>query len=104
MSYEYRLMLSGSGSAQRVLERLKASEACSEAGRDEVCLKDRRLNTLAAYDMRLMNEDGRSLWLEVNFRSAELFRLVEAALDGLPCRCLEDGDPDDEVALVTALA
>lgn len=103
MSYEYRLVFVDSTSAQHVMDVLKASAACSKAQGPEVCLKDRDLKTLADYDVRLTKEDEKSLWLEVNFRSSDLYRLLQEALSGRPVRCFEDGDQDDEVTLQEAL-
>ncbi|SIO72264.1 hypothetical protein SAMN05444172_8654 [Burkholderia sp. GAS332] len=103
MSYEYRLVFVDTSSAQQVMDVLKASAACVKAQGREVCLKDRDLKALSDYDIRLTKEDEKSLWLEVNFRSPDLYRLLQEALDGRSVRCFEDGDQDDEVTLEEAL-
>jgi len=103
MSYEYRLVFPDSTSANRAMEALMASAACVGAQCDRVLLKDRQLNTLAEYDIRLTKEGQNSLWLEVNFRSVDLLLLLETTFAGLSVQCFEDGDPQDEVTLESAL-
>ncbi|WP_454722736.1 MULTISPECIES: hypothetical protein [Cupriavidus] len=102
MSYEYRLVFDDAASAQLVIDSLKSSGACVKAQAQEVCLKDRDLQTLAGYDARLTKESDRVLWLEVNFRSPNLYNLVQEALNSRVVRCFEDGDWDDEVTLKQA--
>lgn len=51
---------------------------------------------------RMTQESDRSLWLEVNFRSLSLCKLVQGALSGRVVGCFEDGDLDDEVTLKEA--
>ena len=102
MSYEYRLVFDDAASAQHVMDSLKSNDACIKAQALEVCLKDRELQTLAEYDARLIQEGDRSLWLEVNFRSLNLYNLVQGALSGRVVKCFEDGDWDDEVTLKEA--
>ncbi|WP_071769659.1 hypothetical protein [Burkholderia ubonensis] len=103
MSYEYRLVFDDAASAQHVMDSLKSSDACVKVQALEVCLKDRELQTLAEYDARLTQEDDRSIWLEVNFRSPNLYNLVRGALSGRIVRCFEDGDWGDEVTLKQAI-
>ncbi|RQR42334.1 hypothetical protein DIE22_02060 [Burkholderia sp. Bp9142] len=102
MSYEYRLVFDDAASAQLVIDSLKSSDACVKAQAQEVCLKDRDLQTLAEYDARLTKESDRALRLEVNFRSPNLYNLVQGALSSRVVRCFEDGDWDDEVTLKEA--
>lgn len=103
MSHEYRLVLSHPSSVQGIMEALKASSACIGTRFDEVLLKDRRLASLATYDIRLIKEEGETLWLEVNFGSFDLLQLLEDAFAGDSVRCFEDGDLHDEVSLGAAL-
>ena len=102
MSYEYRLIFADASTAQRLMEELKTSDACVGTLEDDVSLKDRGLGSAAKYDVRLKCEDAKSIWLEVNFRSPSLYRLVHETLDGATVRCFEDGDLDDEVTLKEA--
>jgi hypothetical protein len=102
MSYEYRLVFDDGASAQDALDALRSSDACVKSHEQDVCLKDRELSTLAEYDVRLTRENEQLLWLEINFRSLNLYHLVQEALNGRVFRCLEDGDSDDEVTLKEA--
>ncbi|WP_233830156.1 hypothetical protein [Paraburkholderia sp. ZP32-5] len=102
MSYEYRLIFTDVSSARHVMDVLRASAACIRGQGQEICLKDSELKSSAEYDACLMQEDEKSLWLKVNFRSPCLYRLLQDALEGRPVRCFEDGDIDDEVTLKEA--
>jgi ribosomal protein S6 len=103
MSYEYRLLFADASSAQQVTDVLKASAACVTAQGREVCLKDWGLKTFADYDIKLTKEDEKTLWLEVNFRSRDLYRLLQEALNDRLVKCFEDDDLDDGVTLKEAL-
>lgn len=102
MSYECRLVFDDADSVQYVINSLKSSDACIKTQEQGVCLKDRELQTLAEYDVRLIQENDRSLWLEVNFRSLNLYNLMQEALGSGVVRCFEDGELDDEVTLKDA--
>jgi len=102
MSYEYRLIFTDASSARYVMDVLKASTAYIKGQGQEICLKDTELKSSADYDARLIEEDETSFWLEVNFRSPCLYRLLENALGGRPIRCFENGDIDDDVTLKEA--
>lgn len=102
MSYEYRLVFDDADSVQHVIDLLKSSDACIKTQVQGVCLKDRELQTLAEYDVRLTKENDRSLWLEVNFKSLNLYNSVREVLGSRRVRCFEDGDLDDEVTLKDA--
>jgi hypothetical protein len=102
MSHEYKLVFLDDLTAQRVMDSLKASESCVRADHEFVYLKDRISITNAVYDARLSYDEGCSLWLEVNFKSLSLYDLVRAALDDKPCKCLSDGELDEEVELSEA--
>ncbi len=99
MSYEYKLIFHDSSTAQHVIDVVKASSACVRAEVGDLYLKDLSLNSSRAYDTRLIYGDDKSLWLQVNFQSAELYALLKTALNGRNFRCLEDGDEDEEVGL-----
>ncbi|WP_153787806.1 hypothetical protein [Pseudomonas sp. EMN2] len=99
MSYEYRLVFDDPAALQRVIERLRTSQTHVEESEGVVCLKDQKQSTLAVYDVRLTRLDSLSAWLEVNFRSLELYELFSTSLAGANVRCFEDGDFDDEVTL-----
>jgi hypothetical protein len=102
MSYEYRLVFDDGDSAQHAIDALRLSDACVRSHAQDVYLKDQGLNTLAEYDVRLMREGDQSLWLEINFRSINLYNLVQEALSSAVFRCFEDGDWDDETTLKEA--
>lgn len=102
MSYEYRLIFTDTSTVQRLMDKLKTSDACVGSRENDVSLKDRGLGSAAKYDVRLKCEDAKSIWLEVNFRSPSLYRLIHEALHGASVRCFEDGDLDDEVTLKEA--
>jgi len=102
MSYEYRLIFNDASSARHVMDVLKASTAYVKGQGQEICLKDIELKSSADYDARLIEEDETSFWLEVNFRSPSLYRLLQNALEGRPVRCFENGDIDDDVTLKEA--
>ncbi|MBX8514912.1 hypothetical protein K5D69_09415 [Pseudomonas cichorii] len=99
MSYEYRLVFDDATTAQHVIGVVEASSACIRAESGDVYLKDKFLNSRAEYDARLTYEGKTSLWLQVNFKSMDLYALVQKALSGRHFRCLEDGDEGDEVEL-----
>lgn len=99
MSYEFRLVFEDSFSARNVLDSVKTSTACIGAAGECICLKELSVNSEAAYDVRLTLEDSNSLWLEVGFRSPNLYELLKAAIDTKQYRCLEGGEQDDEVPL-----
>ncbi|MGJ7535944.1 MULTISPECIES: hypothetical protein [unclassified Variovorax] len=99
MSYEYRLVFDDEFLMQRVIDSLKSSDAYIKSQEQEICLKDRLLQSAAEYDARLILESNFSMWLEVNFRSMKLYDLVRNALHGEAVRCYEDGDLDCEVSL-----
>lgn len=102
MSYEYRIIFTDAPTVRRLMEELKTSDACVGSRANDVSLKDRGLGSAAKYDVRLKCEDEKSVWLEVNFRSPTLYRLVHETLRGASVRCFEDGDLDDEVTLKEA--
>ncbi|VVP99300.1 hypothetical protein PS925_02143 [Pseudomonas fluorescens] len=99
MSYEYKLLFDDSFIAQHLIDVVKTSSACVRAEEGDLYLKDYSLNSSGAYDARLINGSDGSLWLQVNFQSAELYALLKTALNGRNFRCLEDGDEDEEVGL-----
>ncbi|MEX6667490.1 hypothetical protein [Pseudomonas sp. W2-17] len=102
MSHEYRLVFSSDLTAQRIMDSLKASESCVRADQEFLYLKDQNSKTVADYDARLSHDDDSTLWLEVNFKSSALHDLVRAALDNKPCKCLSEGDVNEEVELSEA--
>jgi len=102
MSYEYRLLLDSTISAQHFMNSLMVSEACVKAQAREVYLKDQELQTPAEYDARLIQEGNQSIWMEINLKSVNLYRLIHSSLSGGVVRCYEDGDLDDEVSLKEA--
>lgn len=102
MSYEYRLVFDGTILAQDVIKSLILSEACVKAQAREVYLKDQELKTPAEYDARLIQEGDQSIWMEINLKSVNLYKLVYSSLSGGVVRCYEDGDLDDEVSLKEA--
>ncbi|MFP3458650.1 hypothetical protein R0J89_20585, partial [Psychrobacter sp. SIMBA_152] len=77
MSYEYRLVFDDAASAQLVIDSLKSSDACVKAQAQEVCLKDRGLQTLAEYDARLTKESDRALWLKINLGPTNLYNELQ---------------------------
>ncbi|MDH0730573.1 hypothetical protein N5F23_20995 [Pseudomonas sichuanensis] len=99
MSYEYSLVFDDPSALQRVIERLRTSQAHVEEGEGVVCLKDQKQSTLAVYDVRFTRFESFSAWLEVNFSSLELYELFSTSLAGSNVRCFEDGNLDDEVTL-----
>jgi hypothetical protein len=99
MSHEYKLVFDDNSTAQHVIDIVKASSACVRSGDGDLYLKDHSLNSSGAYDTRLIYGDDESLWLQVNFQSAELYALFKTALNGRNFRCLEDGGEDEEVGL-----
>ncbi|MBK3463845.1 hypothetical protein [Pseudomonas sp. MF6776] len=99
MSYEYKLVFGDSSTAQHVIDEVKESSSCVRSHNGDLYLKDHSLNSSGDYDARLIYEDERSLWLQVNFQSAALYALLKAALDGRDFRCFEDGGEDEEVDL-----
>ncbi|WP_080419204.1 hypothetical protein [Burkholderia ubonensis] len=102
MSRQYKLVFGDSDVMWHVIDSLKSSDACIKAQAQGVCLKNRELQTLAEYDVRLIQDGDRSVWLEVNFRSPNLCNLMQEALGNAVVRCFEDGDFDDEVTLKDA--
>ncbi|MGU7773980.1 hypothetical protein ACV229_27845 [Burkholderia sp. MR1-5-21] len=99
MSYEYRLIFDNAASGQHVMDSLKSSDACVKVQAQEILLKGREMQALAEYDARLLKEGDLSLWMDVNFKSLNLYNLVQGALSGRVVGCFEDGDLDDEVTL-----
>lgn len=99
MSYEYKLVFDDSFTAQHVIDEVGASSACVRAEKGDLYLKDHSLNSSGDYDARLIYGDEKSLWLQVNFQSAELYAVVQKALSGRSFKCLEDGEEDDDVGL-----
>lgn len=99
MSYEYNLVFDGPAALQRVIEKLRTSQAYVGEGDGAIWLKDQKQSTLAVYDVRLTKLDSLSAWLEVNFRSLNLHELFDDSLAGANLRCFEDGDFDDEMTL-----
>lgn len=99
MSYEYKLVFDDIFTAQHVIDVVKASSAFVWAEDGELYLKHHSLNSSSAYDARLIYVDDGSLWLQVNFQSAELYALFKTALKGRNFRCLEDGGENEEVGL-----
>lgn len=102
MSHEYRLVFRDDLTAQRVMDSLRVSESCVRADHEFVYLKDRISMTNAIYDARLSHDESCSLWLEVNFKSQSLYDLVRETLEDKQCKCLSDGEPDEEVELYEA--
>ena len=103
MSHEYRLVLADEEACRHVIEIVKSSAFCVEYNGGSVYLKDWGITNGAPYEVRVIQEDGCSLWLQVNIRSQVFYDLLKAALGDEPYRCLEDGDLDDEVSLHDAL-
>ncbi len=99
MSYEFRLVFENSLSARHVLDSVKTSTACIGAAGESIYLKELSVKSEATYDVRLTLEDSNSLWLEVGFRSPNLYELLRAAVGTKQYRCLEGGEQDDEVSL-----
>lgn len=99
MSYEYKLVLDDNSTARHVIDVIESSSACVYAEDGDLYLKDYSLNSSGAYDARLIYGDDESLWLQVNFQSAELYTLFKTALKGRNFRCLEDGGENEEVGL-----
>ncbi|MFJ2480762.1 hypothetical protein ACIOWE_10840 [Pseudomonas sp. NPDC087598] len=99
MSYEYKLVLDDSSTAQLVIDVIKSSSACIYAEDGDFYLKDHSLNSSSTYDARLIYVDDGSLWLQVNFQSAELYGLFKKAFNGRNFRCLEGEGDDEEVGL-----
>ncbi|MBA0175377.1 hypothetical protein [Pectobacterium carotovorum] len=99
MSYEYKLVFDNASAAQDVMRTIKRSETCIRAENSDVYLKDKSLNNCAEYDIRLIDEDDGSLWLQVNVKSVDLYALVRETLSGKPFKCFEDGDAESEVEL-----
>lgn len=99
MSYEFRLVFADSLSARNVLESVKSSTAYIGAAGECIYLKELSVKSEAPYDVRLILEGPNSLWLEVGFRSPNLYELLRAAVGTKQYRCLEGGDQDDEVPL-----
>ncbi|GKX46874.1 hypothetical protein [Pectobacterium carotovorum] len=99
MSYEYKLVFDNASAAQDVMRTIKRSETCIRAENGDVYLKDKSLNNCAEYDIRLIDEDDGSLWLQVNVKSVDLYALVRETLSGKPFKCFEDGDAESEVEL-----
>lgn len=102
MSYEYRLVFAGATAMRRVMDALAGDAACVAAHGAELWLKDPALCSEADYDVRLMRESERSLWLQVNVRSDHLHARLCDALGGASVLCLEDGDDREEVTLGAA--
>ncbi|MDG0799767.1 hypothetical protein [Pectobacterium polaris] len=102
MSYEYQLVFDDASTAQHVISTIKRSEACIRAENGDVYLKDKSLNNRAEYDVRLINEDDGSLWLQVNVKSVDLYALMRETLSEKSFKCFEDGDTEDEVELSEA--
>ncbi|MDX6916041.1 hypothetical protein R9X49_13080 [Pectobacterium carotovorum] len=102
MSYEYKLVFDDASTAQHVISTIKRSEACIRAENGDVYLKDKSLNNRAEYDIRLIDEDDGSLWLQVNVKSVDLYALMRETLSGKSFKCFEDGDTEDEVELSEA--
>jgi antitoxin component YwqK of YwqJK toxin-antitoxin module len=99
MGHEYRLIFDNASLMSSFIDSLKSSEACIKAREREVYLKDQFLKTVAEYDAKLILEGDFSIWLEVNFRSMELYELVQKALSGGVARYYEDDNLNDEVNL-----
>jgi hypothetical protein len=102
MSYEYRLIFDHTASLEDVMDLLKSSDACVRAEKFEIYLKDLELKTLAEYDAKLTQDSDQSLWLEVNFKSINLYNLIQKILNNRSIRCFENGDLDDEATLKEA--
>ncbi|MEQ9914555.1 hypothetical protein [Pectobacterium polaris] len=102
MSYEYKLVFDDASTVQQVISTIKRSEACIRAENGDIYLKEKSLNNRAEYDVRLIDEDDGSLWLQVNVKSVDLYALMRETLSGKPFKCFEDGDTEDEVELSEA--
>ncbi|MEQ9773326.1 hypothetical protein ABRQ03_21085 [Pectobacterium jejuense] len=102
MSYEYKLVFDDASIAQQVISTIERSEACIRAENGDVYLKDKSLNNRAEYDIRLIDEDDGSPWLQVNVKSVDLYALMRETLSGKPFKCFEDGDAESEVELSEA--
>ncbi|WP_174869102.1 hypothetical protein [Pectobacterium polaris] len=102
MSYEYKLVFDDASIAQQVISTIKRSETCVRAENGDVYLKDKSLNNRAEYDVRLIDEDDGSLWLQVNVKSVDLYALMRKTLSEKSFKCFEDGDTEDEVELSEA--
>ncbi|RJL23718.1 hypothetical protein [Pectobacterium polaris] len=102
MSYEYKLVFDDASTAQHVISTIKRSEACIRAENGDIYLKDKSLNNRAEYDVRLIDEDDGSLWLQVNVKSVDLYALMRETLSEKSFKCFEDGDTEDEVELSEA--
>lgn len=101
MSHEYKLVFGDTTSASKVMKKIKGSDACIRAQQSgDLYLKDQSLNSSADYDARLIYESGSVLWLQVNFKSLNLYQTLLSALGDSDYRCLEEGD--DEVPLKDA--
>lgn len=103
MSHEYSLVLADENVCQHVIDTIKSSVFCVEHYEGSVYLKDRSIKNGAPYEVRVIQEDRHSLWLQVNLRSPVFYDLLKAALGAESYRCLEDGDLDNEVSLHDAL-
>lgn len=103
MSDEYRLVLADESICQHVMDFLKSSAFYVEYYEGSVYLKDWSLKNGAHYEVRVIQEDRHSLWLQVNLRTPALHDLLKAAVGEAPYECLEDGDLDHEVSLHDAL-
>ncbi|WP_113626387.1 hypothetical protein [Pectobacterium peruviense] len=99
MSYEYKLVFDDASAVQHAMSTIKRSEACIHAENGDVYLKDKSLNNRADYDIRLIDEDDGSLWLQVNVKSVYLYALVQETLGEKSFKCFEDGDAESEVEL-----
>ncbi|MGJ7607412.1 hypothetical protein ACSFA7_23965 [Variovorax sp. LT1R20] len=102
MSYEYRLVFDDAILAPNVMKSLILSEACVKVQAREVYLKDKELQTPSEYDARLIQEGDQSIWMELNLKSRNLYKLVHSSLSGGGVRCYEDGDLNDEISLKEA--
>jgi hypothetical protein len=102
MSYEYKLVFDDAVLVERVMQSLKLSDSCTKKQVQEVYLKDKELKTTAEYDAKLSQETDKSIWLEINFKSPNLYKLLQDSLKGASVRCYEDGDLSDEVSLEEA--
>ncbi|BBP69566.1 hypothetical protein PHLH6_15700 [Pseudomonas sp. Seg1] len=99
MSYEYKLVFDDNFTAQHVMNEIKTSQACVLVKHGDIYLKDHALISNGGYHARLTQTDQSSLWLQINFQSVKLCGLLHKALSGISFRCLEDGDPAEEVGL-----
>ncbi|MBN3199310.1 hypothetical protein H5A20_11370 [Pectobacterium brasiliense] len=99
MSYEYKLVFDDASTAQHVINTIKRNEACIRAENGDVYLKDKSLANSTEYDVRLIDENDGSLWLQVNVKSVDLYALMRETLSEKSFKCFEDGDAENEVEL-----